>query len=72
MCTPKCTGGQNPIYLSLWNKAAAAAKNYWDLSYKLDKLWIKWIHTYYIKGQQLDTMQIPQQASWFVTKIISA
>ncbi|XP_016507914.1 uncharacterized protein LOC107825558 [Nicotiana tabacum] len=44
----------------------AAAKNHWDLAYKVDKLWIRWISSYYIKNQQLDDMPIPQQASWLM------
>ncbi|XP_019253989.1 PREDICTED: uncharacterized protein LOC109232696 [Nicotiana attenuata] len=72
LCTPKSVGGPNLINLKLWNKAAAAAKNYWDLANKEDKMWIKWIHAYYIKGQQISNMPIPQQASWLVRKMIEA
>ncbi|XP_019241080.1 PREDICTED: uncharacterized protein LOC109221079 [Nicotiana attenuata] len=35
-------------------------------------MWIKWIHEYDIKEQQLATMKIPQQASWLVRKMIEA
>ncbi|XP_019245984.1 PREDICTED: uncharacterized protein LOC109225688 [Nicotiana attenuata] len=71
MCTPKSVGGLNLINLKLWNKAVAA-KNYWDLANKEDKMWIKWIHAYYIKGQQISNMPIPQQASRLVRKIREA
>lgn len=69
VCTPKSIGGLNLINLNLWNRAAIA-KNHWDLAHKLDKLWIRWIHSYYIKYQHINTMPIPQQASWLVRKII--
>ncbi|XP_075111341.1 uncharacterized protein LOC142181744 [Nicotiana tabacum] len=32
----------------VWNNAAIA-KTYWGLTHKQDKLWIKWIHPYYVK-----------------------
>ncbi|XP_070041550.1 uncharacterized protein [Nicotiana tomentosiformis] len=47
----------------IWNNAAIA-KTHWDLTHKQDKLWIKWIHAYYIKDQSLGTMNIPQTSSW--------
>ncbi|KAH0724744.1 hypothetical protein KY284_000609 [Solanum tuberosum] len=39
ICAPKAAGGLNLINMDLWNKVAIA-KNYWDLAYKEDKLWI--------------------------------
>ncbi|XP_060211885.1 uncharacterized protein LOC132639460 [Lycium barbarum] len=71
VCLPISTGGLNPINLKLWN-VAALAKTCWDLAHKLDKLWIRWIHTYYIKGRHLGDFDIPQQASWMVRQIIQA
>lgn len=46
--SPKCVGGLNITNLRIWNKAAIA-KNYWDVEHNVDKLWIRRIHTYYIK-----------------------
>lgn len=37
-----------------------------------DKLWIRWIHTYYIKGQQREHVTVPKQVSWMVRKILEA
>ncbi|XP_070044967.1 uncharacterized protein [Nicotiana tomentosiformis] len=71
MCTPKSAGGLDLINFKLWNKAAIA-KNHWDLAHKVDKLWIKWIHSYYMKGKLVTDMPIPQQASWLVRKMIEA
>ncbi|XP_019237290.1 PREDICTED: uncharacterized protein LOC109217490 [Nicotiana attenuata] len=62
MCLPKSAGGYNLLNLRVWNKAAITSV-YWDLVQKKDKMWIKWIHIYYIKGQRLMEMNIPQQAS---------
>ncbi|XP_019257891.1 PREDICTED: uncharacterized protein LOC109236129 [Nicotiana attenuata] len=61
--------GLNLINLALWNKAAIT-KICWELANKKDKLWIKWIHSYYIKDQVFATMRAPKQASWMVRKIL--
>ncbi|KAK4724358.1 hypothetical protein R3W88_027137 [Solanum pinnatisectum] len=58
VCCPKSAGGMVLINMQLWNKAAVA-KLCWDLANNEDKLWIKWIHTYYIKG-------------WMIRKVMSA
>ncbi|XP_060200608.1 uncharacterized protein LOC132628868 [Lycium barbarum] len=71
MCSPKIAGGLNLPNLKLWNKAVVA-KNCWDLAKKEDKIWIKWIHVYYMKGQTLNEMNIPTQSSWMVRKIIGS
>ncbi|XP_070031346.1 uncharacterized protein [Nicotiana tomentosiformis] len=55
----------------VWN-SAAIAKTYWDLTHKQDKLWIKWIHAYYVKRQRIDDMSIPQSASSMIRKIFEA
>lgn len=51
VCCPKSAGGMGLTNMQLWNKAAAV-KVCWDLANKVDKLWIKWIHTSYIKEDQ--------------------
>ncbi|KAH0722878.1 hypothetical protein KY290_005534 [Solanum tuberosum] len=61
----------NLTNLRIWNKDAIA-KNYWDVENKVDKLWIRWIHTYYIKGEQGDNIQVPKQACWMIRKILEA
>lgn len=69
VCTPKTIGGMGLINMEKWNKAAAS-RLCWDLAHKEDKLWIKWVHTFYIKSQGLWT--IPKQASWMIRKIMGA
>ncbi|KAK4721812.1 hypothetical protein R3W88_012045 [Solanum pinnatisectum] len=65
VCLPKSVGGMNLINIRLWNQAAIA-KTCWDLAHKSDKLWIRWIHSFYIKNQQFFTAPNPKQASWMV------
>lgn len=67
---PKVAGGLNITNIGLWNKAAIL-KHYWSLGQKKDRLWIKWVHTYYIKGNMMNEVK-PKQASWVVQKIFNA
>lgn len=71
ICTPKSLGGLNLINVRLWY-TTKIAKTTWDLANKQGKLWIKWIHTYYIKTTIIFTTSIPSQASWMVRKSIAA
>lgn len=36
---------------------------------KQDKLWIKWIHSYFIKFHIMEELQVQVHASWMVRKI---
>lgn len=54
-----------------WNRAAIS-KLLWDVEQKKDKLWVLWIHTFYIKTNDLSTMNTPKQASWLIRKIFDA
>lgn len=69
MCGPKAIGGMGIINMKIWNRAAVA-KLCWDLAQKEDKLWIRWIHNYYIKNQR--NWGNPKQVSWMCRKIMSA
>lgn len=46
---PICAGGLNLTDMQSWNRAAIC-KLLWNLCAKKDKLWVAWIHNYYIKG----------------------
>lgn len=71
VCTPKAAGGLNLIKLKLWNKAVVA-KSCWNLANKQVGLWIRWLHSYYIKGQHIEDMRVPTQACWMIQKIFNA
>ncbi|KAH0682843.1 hypothetical protein KY289_020595 [Solanum tuberosum] len=70
LCWPKVAGGLNVIDIYMWNKAAIL-KHLWDLNKKKDKLWIVWVHTFYLKGRKPWEV-IENQASWIVRKILQA
>lgn len=67
---PKCGGGWNIINMFIWNKAAMH-KLLWATEFKRDKLWVKWVHSYYIKRQNVLTINLSNQTSWILRKIIS-
>lgn len=68
---PYCAGGLNVVNLKWWNRAAIC-KLLWQLVQHKDRLWIKWVHGYYVKNQEVLGMIIPQQSSWMVRKILGA
>ena len=67
VCRPRNEGGLGLINMHIWNRAAIT-KLCWDLANKEDKLWIRWMHTYYLKGQS--PWQKREQASWIIRKIM--
>ncbi|XP_075076650.1 putative mitochondrial protein AtMg00310 [Nicotiana tabacum] len=70
LCKTKTKGGLNVTDLNTWNRAALL-KHLWNLGKKKDKLWIKWVHAYYIKGREPWEVDA-KQASWIVRKILQA
>ncbi|KAG5592040.1 hypothetical protein H5410_042554 [Solanum commersonii] len=62
VCLPKSVGGMHLINIRLWNQVVIA-KTCWDLAHKSNKLWIRWIHLFYIKNQQFFNASIPKKAS---------
>lgn len=70
MCMPMSAGGLNLLNVGMWNKAALC-KFLWNLCNKKDRLWVRWIHLYYIKGRAVNAT-LANQASWLVRKILKA
>ncbi|XP_058763598.1 uncharacterized protein LOC131637052 [Vicia villosa] len=71
VCDPKKAGGLNIISLKEWN-AATMIKLLWNVQAKKDKLWVKWINAYYIKGQDVQEWQIPHDCSWIIKQIMKS
>ncbi|XP_019233197.1 PREDICTED: uncharacterized protein LOC109213816 [Nicotiana attenuata] len=71
VCKPVAAGGLNILDIKVWNKAAIT-KHLWDLTRKKDCLWIRWVHSFYIKKRDLDTMPTPKAAAWVIRKIIDS
>lgn len=57
LCRPGDYGGLNIVDLKMWNKITML--NFpWNLSGKSNCLWVKWIHTYYLKKEGLMNVRI--------------
>jgi hypothetical protein len=69
VCAPKAHGGLGLISLIEWNRANLA-KLLWNINSKADSLWIKWIHSYYIKNDSILTMPLRPSCSWILKAII--
>ncbi|XP_042012244.1 uncharacterized protein LOC121760673 [Salvia splendens] len=52
LCLPKDEGGLGFRDLGAWNKALLA-RNLWNIHVKKDSLWIKWIHSEFLKNRTL-------------------
>ncbi|XP_045815732.1 uncharacterized protein LOC123909010 [Trifolium pratense] len=52
-----------------WNRANLT-KLLWNIHNKADSLWIRWIHSYYIKHDQLMTMPVKPSCSWILKAIL--
>ena len=63
LCLPKVAGGWNILDIECWNQAAIM-KFFWAVALKKDKLWIKWVHAYYIKQQDIWSFFIPTGLSF--------
>ncbi|XP_060190753.1 uncharacterized protein LOC132620044 [Lycium barbarum] len=70
LCIPRTVGGMNILRTHAWNKTAIC-KMLWNLCKKKDKLWVKWVHAYYLKGQPIWNF-LPKQGSWMLKKIFKA
>ncbi|XP_070043271.1 uncharacterized protein [Nicotiana tomentosiformis] len=68
------TGNNNISKKALlaWEKnKAAVSKQFWNLCKEKNKLWIQWVHCYYIKNKHIWEVQL-NQASWIMRKIVKA
>ncbi|KAL6513981.1 hypothetical protein OROHE_019437 [Orobanche hederae] len=67
VCQSRACGGLNLVHLPTWNKACIF-KLLGALHNKEDKLWIRWIHAYYIKDAQFMTMEV--HGSFLMKKLL--
>ena len=47
-------------------------KSLWDLTTKKDRLWIKWVNDYYMKGVNIMHIKVSSTASWMLSRIIDS
>ncbi|XP_060960653.1 uncharacterized protein LOC133031221 [Cannabis sativa] len=70
VCQSKIAAGIGFKKVADWNKAAVF-KYVWAIATKEDNLWVKWIHSVYIKGKDWWSYEIPQTGSWYWRKIVA-
>ncbi|XP_050879587.1 uncharacterized protein LOC127083318 [Lathyrus oleraceus] len=68
VCDSIANGGRNIIALGEWNKATIG-KLLWSLSEKKDKMWVKWMHSYYLKNGGMEVYQPNSNSSWLMKSI---
>lgn len=69
VCMPKSEGGLGIRPLILWNKTLVAF-HLWSVVANRQSLWVKWIHTYRLKGRNFWEVKVPWDASWSWKKIL--
>ncbi|KAL2933787.1 hypothetical protein RDABS01_016906 [Bienertia sinuspersici] len=63
VCIPKQEGGLGVRNLLHWN-TAAVGKHVWAIAQKKDNMWVRWVHSVYIKDQDWNTYKPTQICSW--------
>ncbi|CAK8564552.1 unnamed protein product [Lathyrus sativus] len=69
VCFPKKHEGLSIIDIGNWN-ISCLAKLLWNLCKKYDSMWIKWIHCFYVKNQDILTMDVKTNSSWIMKDIL--
>ncbi|XP_021737692.1 uncharacterized protein LOC110704204 [Chenopodium quinoa] len=64
VCKPKKYGGIGVRDCSRWNKAALG-KYVWKIAKKEDTLWVKWLHSIYLKDQDWWSYSPKKSDGWF-------
>ena len=68
VCRPKKQGGLGFRDIKKWN-TAAVGNLVWHIGTNKDDLWVKWMHTIYMKQQNWWDYTAPPGASWVVRKL---
>ncbi|XP_058727182.1 uncharacterized protein LOC131598616 [Vicia villosa] len=68
VCRPIKQGGMNIINMGIWNQVALL-KCLWNIAMKLDNLWVKWVHLYYLKRNNIWTASTPTTCTWIMRAI---
>ena len=70
LCSCKHQGGLGIRNMMLWN-VANMGKYVWDVATKQDNIWIKWIHSVYLRNEEWWSYQPNINSSWYWKKICS-
>ncbi|XP_021860867.2 uncharacterized protein [Spinacia oleracea] len=64
LCRPKNEGGLGLVNLNLWN-LAAMGKHVWMIATKRENIWVRWVHSVYIKGENWLDCSPKNTDSWY-------
>lgn len=70
VCLPKVEGGLGIKPMILWNQAMMAF-HVWSVVSNRQSIWVKWIHTYRLKGRSFWEVKVPWDSSWSWRKILN-
>ncbi|XP_058765398.1 uncharacterized protein LOC131638870 [Vicia villosa] len=70
VCAPQSKGGLNIINMYAWNKACMV-RLLWNLCKKKYSMWVRWVHMYYVKEDNVMEMNIKDSFSWIFKRIIN-
>ncbi|XP_040872094.1 uncharacterized protein [Glycine max] len=69
MCRNKSQGGVGIINLQVWN-IVSLMKCLWNICRNSENLWVLWVHTYYLKGNDAITAFVRPNSSWILKNIM--
>ncbi|CAI8583103.1 unnamed protein product [Vicia faba] len=69
VCNLVKQGGLGVINLAFWNKCTML-KLLWNICKKGDNLWVKWIHSYYIKNHDIMKVKPKRNNTWVMRKVL--
>uniref|UniRef100_A0A803PSW0 Uncharacterized protein n=1 Tax=Cannabis sativa TaxID=3483 RepID=A0A803PSW0_CANSA len=69
VCQSKANGGVGFKKIAEWN--VAALFNYvWAIANKEDNLWVRWVHSVYLKDEEWWSYEPPLNASWYWRRLV--
>ncbi|GJS60016.1 putative RNA-directed DNA polymerase, eukaryota, reverse transcriptase zinc-binding domain protein [Tanacetum coccineum] len=69
ICLPKSEGGLGLRSLEIFN-IALMTTHIWNIVSNKESLWVRWIHTYKLKGRSLWEVPLNREASWGWLKLL--
>ncbi|XP_062093543.1 uncharacterized protein LOC133799553 [Humulus lupulus] len=70
VCKRKKAGGLGVRNIEIWN-IAALGKFVWAIATNKESLWIKWIHSVYLRGENWWEYEAPVNSSWYWKQLLS-
>ncbi|KAH1256677.1 putative ribonuclease H protein [Glycine max] len=70
MCRNKSQGGVGIINLQVWN-IVSLMKCLWNICRNSENLWVMWVHTYYLKGNDAIAAFVRPNSSWILKNIMN-